>query len=222
MATHLDLEEQEQLDQLKHFWAQYGNLITWTLVAVLGSFAAWNGWNYWQTRNALQAAVLYDELERGAQAQDMARVERALADLQGQYGRTTQAQQGALLAARALHEAERNEAAEAALRWVSEKSGDAAYQTLARLRLAALAMERQAPEEALKLLEAKLAPEFTALAADRKGDALLALGRRDEAKSQYQSAWNGLTDDVEYRRLVEAKLAALGVQVQASKQEKNP
>ena len=29
MATHLDLEEQEQLDQLKEFWKQYGNLITW-------------------------------------------------------------------------------------------------------------------------------------------------------------------------------------------------
>jgi predicted negative regulator of RcsB-dependent stress response len=35
MATHLDLEEQEQLDQLKHFWNQYGNLITWVLVIVL-------------------------------------------------------------------------------------------------------------------------------------------------------------------------------------------
>jgi hypothetical protein len=35
MAKHLDLEEQEQLDQLKHFWNQYGNLITWVLIAVL-------------------------------------------------------------------------------------------------------------------------------------------------------------------------------------------
>ena len=39
MATHLDLEEQEQLDQLKAFWKQYGNLITWVLIVVLGAFA---------------------------------------------------------------------------------------------------------------------------------------------------------------------------------------
>ena len=39
MATPLDLEEQEQLDQLKHFWAKYGNLITLTLVLALGGFA---------------------------------------------------------------------------------------------------------------------------------------------------------------------------------------
>ena len=48
MATHLDLEEQEQLDQLKAFWKQYGNLITWLLVLVLGGYAAWNGWNLYQ------------------------------------------------------------------------------------------------------------------------------------------------------------------------------
>ena len=28
MATHLDLQEQEQVDALKAFWQQYGNLIT--------------------------------------------------------------------------------------------------------------------------------------------------------------------------------------------------
>ena len=33
MANQLDLEEQEQLDQIKHFWKQYGNAITWVLIA---------------------------------------------------------------------------------------------------------------------------------------------------------------------------------------------
>jgi predicted negative regulator of RcsB-dependent stress response len=68
MATHLDLEEQEQVERLKHFWRQYGNLITWTLILVLGAFAAWNGWNYWQRDQGLKASALYDELERAAQA----------------------------------------------------------------------------------------------------------------------------------------------------------
>ena len=48
MATPLDLQEQEQIDQLKAFWNQYGNLITWTLTLALAGFAAWNGWNWWQ------------------------------------------------------------------------------------------------------------------------------------------------------------------------------
>ena len=40
MANQLDLEEQEQLDQLKHFWKQYGNAISWALIVVLGAFEA--------------------------------------------------------------------------------------------------------------------------------------------------------------------------------------
>jgi Tetratricopeptide repeat-like domain len=48
MAKHLDLEEQEQLDQLKAFWQQYGNLISSALIVVFGTIAAYNGYNYWQ------------------------------------------------------------------------------------------------------------------------------------------------------------------------------
>ena len=48
MATPLDLEEQEQLDELKHFWKTYGNLISWLLIVVMGAYAAWNGYGYWQ------------------------------------------------------------------------------------------------------------------------------------------------------------------------------
>ena len=39
MATQLDLQEQEQLDALKAFWKQYGNLITWLLILLLGAYA---------------------------------------------------------------------------------------------------------------------------------------------------------------------------------------
>jgi predicted negative regulator of RcsB-dependent stress response len=52
MAKALDLEEQEQLDQIKHFWRTWGNLISWVLIAVLGSYAAWNGYQYWQRTQA--------------------------------------------------------------------------------------------------------------------------------------------------------------------------
>src|SRR5438067_9585918 len=100
MARQLDLEEQEQLDELKHFWNEYGNLITWVLIIGLGAVAAWNGWNYWQRTQAMQASVLYDEVERAGDAGDAARVERAFDDVRDKYGRTTYAQQAGLLAAK--------------------------------------------------------------------------------------------------------------------------
>ena len=66
MASHLDLEEQEQLDELKHFWKRWGDLITWVLIAVLGSYAAWMGWQSYSVKQATQSAALYDTVERAA------------------------------------------------------------------------------------------------------------------------------------------------------------
>lgn len=213
MATHLDLEEQEQLDQLKHFWAKYGNLVTLTLVLALGGFAAWNGWQYWQYRGAERAAGVYDELERAVQARDVDRVSRVLSDLQSQQGRSLHAAQGALLGARALYEAKKIDEARAALQWVVDKSSDDAYQAIARVRLAGLLMDKQAYDEALKVLDAKMPPALAPLAADRRGDVLLAQGQRDAAKAAYQAAYRDMVADAGYRRLIEAKLAALGVVV---------
>lgn len=211
MANHLDLEEQEQLDQLKHFWAQYGNVITWVLIAVFGSFAAWNGWNYWQRTQATKAAVLYDEIDRAASARDADKMTRALSEMQDRFGGSTFAAQGSLLAGKTLFEAGKPDAARAALGWVSEKSSDEAYQAIARLRLAALDVEAKAYDQALKTLEAPMPKAFEALAADRRGDVYLAQGKTDEARQQYETAWRGFGQRVEYRNLVEIKLASLGV-----------
>jgi predicted negative regulator of RcsB-dependent stress response len=211
MANHLDLEEQEQLDQLKHFWAQYGNLITWVLIAVFGSFAAWNGWNYWQRTQATKAAALYDEIDRAAAARDADKMARALSEMQDRFGGSTFAAQGSLLAGKTLFEAGKTDAARAALVWVSDRASDEAYQAIARLRLAGLDIEAKAYDQALKTLEAPMPKAFDALAADRRGDVYLAQGKTDEARQQYEAAWRGFSQRAEYRNLVEIKLASLGV-----------
>lgn len=213
MAKHLDLEEQEQLDQIKHFWAQYGNLITWVLIAVFGSMAAWNGWNYWQRSQATKAAALYDEIERAALASDADRMERALSDMKDKFGGTTFAAQGGLLAGKTLFDAGKTDGARAALSWVAESAPDDAYKAVARLRLVGLDIEAKSFDQALKTLEAPVPKSFEPLVADRRGDVFMAQGKTEEAKTQYQAAWRGLSDRAEYRRLVEVKLASLGVAV---------
>src|SRR5512139_2263668 len=110
MATQLDLQEQEQLDALKAFWKQYGNLITWTLVLVLGAFAAWNGWNWYQREQSTKASAMFDELERAAIAADVDKVGRVFEDLKSRYPRTAYAEKGGLLAARVQAEAQRGDA----------------------------------------------------------------------------------------------------------------
>jgi len=211
MATHLDLEEQEQLDQLKHFWNTYGTLITWVVLLAAGAFVAWNGWQYFQRTTAVQAAALYDEVERSAQAGDTARIERALADMKDKFSGTAYAQQAGLLAAKTLYEKGNTDGSRAALAWVSEHAVDPGYQAVAKLRLSAELLEAKSYDEALKQLSGDAPKEFQALVADRKGDIYLAQGKREEAKAEYQKAWAGFEPRTDYRRLVEIKLNAVGV-----------
>lgn len=211
MANHLDLEEQEQLAELKHFWKRYGNVISWVLIAVFGAVAAWNGYQYWQRSQAAQAAVMYDEVERAAVAGDVAKLERALGDMKERFGRTAYAEQAALLAARIYHDKGNLDAAKGALAWVAGKATDDGYQAVARLRLSGMLLEAKAYDEALQQLAAPMPSDFNALAADRRGDILLAQGKKAEAKAQYEAAYKGLDERSDYRRIIEVKLNALGV-----------
>jgi predicted negative regulator of RcsB-dependent stress response len=211
MAKQLDLEEQEQLAEIKHFWNQYGNLISWAMIVVFGSIAAWNGWQYWQRTQAAQASAMYDEVERAAQAGDTSRVERAFSDMKDKFGGTTYAQQAGLLTAAVMQEKGNTDAAKAALGWVADKASDEGYQAVARLRLASVLIETKAYDDALKQLSADFPKEFAPLVADRRGDVYNLQGKKAEAKVEYEKAYKGLEDRVDYRRLVEVKLSALGV-----------
>lgn len=169
MAKHLDLEEQEQLDELKHFWKQYGDIITWALIVVFGAVAAWNGYQYWESRQASQATVLYDEVERAALSGDMPRLDRSLSDMKDRFGGTVYAGQAGLLAAKSYYDKGNIDAARAALSWVIDKSSDDAYQSVAKLRLAGILFETKAYDDALKLVSGSFPKDFAALAADRRG-----------------------------------------------------
>jgi predicted negative regulator of RcsB-dependent stress response len=211
MSSHLDLEEQEQLDELKHFWKQYGNAITWFLIVVMGAYVAWNGYQYWERQQSSKASALFDEVERTAASGDAAKLERAWNDMKERFPGTTFAAQSALLAAKVFQQTEKTDAAKSALVWASEHASDEASAQLARLRLANLLTQQKAYDEALKTLSKPFQPAFAGLAADIQGDIAVSQNKPQDAIQAYGDAWTKLEDNPEYRRLVAAKLNVLGV-----------
>ncbi len=209
MATY-NLEQQEQLDNVKHVWKKYGNLVTWTLVAALGAYAAWTGYLYWQNDRAIKAGGLYEELDRAAMQSDADRVTRVFGDLKDKYPGTTFAEQGALLAARIQQDKAKDDDARASLQWLADNGKNEDLAAIARLRLAGLLLDAKQYDPALKQLDAQMPAEFKALAADRRGDIQSAQGKKPEALKSYQEAWKLMSPDVEYRRFIEGKLTALG------------
>ena len=216
MANQLDLEEQEQLDQLKHFWNQYGNLITGLLIVVLGAVAAWNGYHYWQRSQAAQSAAMFDEMSRSVAAGDMAMAQRTFSDMKERYASATYTQQAALALARRASDKGDNDTAKAALQWVVDKSGDEGYASIARLRLANMFFDAKDYAQSLVLLDGVKDEAFAALVADRKGDIFAVQDKRSEAKAAYLQAYQKLEERSQYRRVVQVKLNALGVDPEAS------
>lgn len=217
--AHLDLEEQEQLDQLKAFWRQWGNLITWLLIAVLGAYAAWNGYQWWQRSQATQAAVLYEQVDEAARGGDVERLNRAFDTIRDKAGSSVLAQQAGLLTARALFEKEQPDGARAALGWVADKGSDTGLRAIAKLRLAALLTAAKSFDAALAQLGSDFPAPFAPLVADQRGDVLTMQGNRDAAAAEYHKALAGFGDRAEYRRLVEIKLTALGVDARVGSAE---
>jgi predicted negative regulator of RcsB-dependent stress response len=64
--------------------------------------------------------------------------------------------------------------------------------------------------EALALVENKHLEAFSGIYADLKGDILVAQGKRAEARSAYQIAFDKSDAQSAYRTMIQAKLDALG------------
>lgn len=216
MAKHLDLEEQEQLDQLKHFWNTWGTLISSVLVLVSGAVLVWNGYQYWQNRQTIQAAALYDAVEVAARSGDQARMTQAFGDLKGKYAGTAQAGHAGLAVGAAQYAAGSIDAASEALTWVAKEAGDAGIKAVARLRLASLLMDQGKFEDAMRELAVSHPVEFDAAFADRRGDVLVLQDKRQEAISEFRKAYAAMEPGLEYRRMVEIKLNSLGASVDAA------
>jgi predicted negative regulator of RcsB-dependent stress response len=207
-------DEQETLDNLKAWWLKWGNAVTWIALIVLLGAAASNGWNWWQRRQAAQAAVFYDQVQQTVTSGDKARIARVASDMEDKFGGTAYAQMTGLATAKALYQAGDLAGAKAQLQWVVDHAKDDEYKAIAKLRLAGVLLDEKGYDAGLKLLADAPPVAFKGLYADRRGDLLAAQGKRDEAKKAYQDALATFTsadsNNNSSKQLIQFKLDALG------------
>jgi len=218
MATY-DLEEQEQLDELKTWWKMYGNLVTGILVVVALAAASWQGWNWWQRQQAAQASAIFSGLQTAAVQKDAKRARELAGELIDKYSSTAYAGMGTLVAARVQVDAGDARNARVQLAWAAENAKDPGLRELARLRLAAVMLDEKAYDEALKQLAAEPPAAFAPRFAELRGDIFAAQGKTAEARDAYDAAlakFDGQAKGDEtrqragYSELVQAKRDSLG------------
>lgn len=204
-----DLEEQEQLAELKAWWNKYGNFILTVVTVVLLGFAAYNGWQWYKREQASQAAGVYGQLERAVAARDVDK-SAAYADmLTRDYGGTAYASMAALQAARVQAQAGKSDRARELLQWVIDKASQDELKAIARVRLAGVLLDEQKHDEALKALAGDVPVAYAAAVADRRGDVLVAQNKVEEARAAYTEALARADAQHPLRQLIQLKLDAL-------------
>lgn len=213
----LDLEEQEQLDQLKAFWQKYRNLITGVLTVALLVYASYSGYQWWRNSQAAEASKLYDTMVLAISKGDKDQSLRAADDLQKQFGRTPYASMSGLVAAKIASDAGDAPKAIEYLRWTAKNSSNDGYAALGKLRLVSQLIEQGTDKdfaEADDVLKEKPIVGFEALWLERRGDWYLAQKRTADARISYRDAWKKLDQSKEFpeeaRRLLKVKLDAVG------------
>jgi predicted negative regulator of RcsB-dependent stress response len=205
-----DLQEQEQLDELKAWWKEYGNLVILATVAGALTVAAFHGWRYYRHTQALAAVALYEQLDQAARSGDRKKVREIAGRITEQHGSTPYGAFAALSAARASFEDGDLADAKSRLAWVADHAREQAIRDVARMRLAGVLLDEKNYAEALKLVEAKPIDAMTGLYADLRGDILLAQGNRTEARNAYQLALDRSEAGSAYRATLQLKLDSLG------------
>ncbi|MBL8445897.1 MAG: tetratricopeptide repeat protein [Zoogloeaceae bacterium] len=213
MAVY-DLEEQEQLSELKAWWARWGTLVTAVAVSLALISVGWQAWQWYRNKSSVEAGVLFVALERAAAQGDATKARELAGQIFEQYGRTAYGDLAALVSGKAQFEAGDLKNAEAQLSWAVEHGRDPALRDLARLRLAVVLIDQGKAEAALQQLAADPRPAFKASFADVRGDAMVALGKNEEARAAYQAALDALGQGTQateaFRQVIQLKQDVVG------------
>jgi len=97
------------------------------------------------------------------------------------------------------------------LEWARTHAKDDTLKTLIDFRAAQLKYAQGKPQEAIAALDAMKTTSFVALAQELRGDALVKLGRPDDARKAYQAAIAAMGDSAPQRGVVQTKLDDLAV-----------
>ena len=145
----LDLEEQENLANLKSFWARYGNYIIGVITVALLVYSGMSAWKWYQRDQAADAGKLYETLINSISKNEKDKTYLAAEDLQKKYGGTSYAAMGSLVAAKVAMDSNDATKAQSYLKWTANQASDDSFRALAQLRLLGILID-QGTEASLK------------------------------------------------------------------------
>jgi predicted negative regulator of RcsB-dependent stress response len=206
----LDLEEQEQVDELKALWKKYGVYITRVVIALFVLYGLFQGWGYYQTKQSLGASELYQSIVVLDEKNTKDIIEKSQ-KLMDDYSGTPYAGRAAILFAKASYLDGNKDKAKEKLDWATSHAKESATESIALIQLGQILVEEKKYEDALKRANEVDNEGYLGLSNDLKGDVLNAMGKKEEAKKAYQEALKRFGPKDPYAKFTQEKLESLGV-----------
>lgn len=207
-----DYEDAEQVEKLKAFWDENGKLLVSAIVLSTAGLFGWNWWQGEQRAYAEGASQIFEQAVTAAQASDLTMLVSHHARLTADYPDSPYVSQAGLRLAGLYMQRGDTGGAESVLRGVLAREQGSLLEPVAASRLARVLVYRDAPADALAVLDAiSEVGQFAPLVAETRGDVQVALGDTEAARVAYELALAapGQPQLIDVR-LVEMKLADLG------------
>jgi predicted negative regulator of RcsB-dependent stress response len=204
-------DDYEQGERVQQWLRQNGLSIVIGIVIGLVGIFGWQQWRNHQATREMEAANLYQQLQTALAAGKTADAEQLVARLEKDYAKSTYAVLAASDTAQRQVEDKQLDKALASLQWARTHVGDNPLKPLIELRTAKVQMAAGKASDALATLDGAAAKGYEALRQELRGDALVKLGRADDARKAYQAALAALGEDAPQRAALQLKLDDLAV-----------
>lgn len=213
------MDEHEQGERVRAWIRENGASVISGIAIGVAAIIGWQWWGQSQAGHRADAAAQYSALQDAAGRADRDGVEALMKSLDKDFADTSYPALGALRLADLQSQAGENEAAIATLSAAAKRAAEPALKALISSRQARAELAAGKAEAALKTLAAIKGEGIAPMLNEIKGDALVQLGRTDEAIQAYRAAAEGYDETLPNKRLVELKLADLGAAKPESKPE---
>jgi len=191
--------DDEQLDRLREFWAQYGKALMLGLAVGATLLASWFGWQTWQARQQTDAALAFHQIEQLSAAHQPQQAIEAARKLAADHSGTVYAALALLVGA---HESMgQNDPTKAAiyLQKIIDQTKEPALVAVARLRLARVEWAQNKPDAALATQTPPAS--FVPLYDELTGDIEASQKHWAAARSAYEQALAGPGADTAFIRI---------------------
>jgi predicted negative regulator of RcsB-dependent stress response len=199
-------DDHEQSERVQKWLRQNGLSIAVGVVIGLIAIFGYQQWRGHRVEHQMMASGLYQQLQSVIDTGNANATDVLIQQLMNDYADTPYAMFAVSDRARRQVEAKQYDKALESLSWAEQHANSAELKALVDLRIAHVQLAKGSAQDALSALDRIPADNYAVVSQELRGDALVKLGRRDDALKAYQAAVKAMGPSAQQNNEVQLKI----------------